>query len=193
MHRNRRHPYFTHDEYLAIEKISPIKHEYLQGQVIAIAGFSKAHVIIVGNFSTLIINHLRGMGCISYATDMKVYLPSLNLFYYPDLTVTCDECDHTSTAEFILYPKLIIEVLSDSTEAFDRGDKLSDYKTISTLEEYILVHQSQILVERFQRKSNNLWTPQIFQSGDTLTLSSINFTCEIEALYENLDQLSSMP
>jgi Uma2 family endonuclease len=188
--RNRQYSYFTADEYLAVERISPIKHEYLQGQIIAVAGASKAHAIIVGNISALILNHLRGMDCISYAMDMKVRLLSLNLFCYPDLTVACDRRDRTSTEEFILYPKLIIEVLSDSTEAFDRGDKFSDYKTIPTLEEYILVHQSQILVERFQRKFNNLWTPQIFQGGDTLALSSINFTCEIEALYENLDHLS---
>ena len=124
---------------------------------------------------------------------MKVYLPSLNLFYYPNLAVTCDERDRTTTEEFILYPKLIIEVLSDSTEAFDRGDKFSDYKTISTLEEYILIHQNQIVVERFQRKSDNLWVPKIFQRGDTIELSSIRFACEIESIYENLDRFSAVP
>ena len=184
------HSYFTPEEYLEIENISPIKHEYLQGQIIAMAGASKAHVIITGNLSALLINHLRGKGCIAYATDMKVRLPLLNLFYYPDLAVTCDERDRTSTEAFILYPKLVIEVLSDSTEAFDRGDKFSDYKTIAELEEYVLIHQTQMLVERFQRKTNNLWIPQVYATGSKVEFASINFICYIEQLYENLDLLS---
>jgi Uma2 family endonuclease len=125
--RHRPYSYFTIDEYLAIERISPVKHEYFQGQIIAMAGASKAHVIITGNLSALLVDHLRGTDYISYVADMKVCLPSLNLFCYPDLAVICDERDRISTEEFILYPKLIIEVLFDSTEAFDRGDKFSDY------------------------------------------------------------------
>lgn len=87
------------------------------------------------------------------------------------------------------HPKLIIEVLSDSTEAFDRGDKFADYKTIAELEEYVLVHQKQVLVERFQRKSDNLWIPQIYRTGDTVGFDSIGFSCAIATLYENLEQL----
>ena len=145
----QRHTDFTPEDYLAIERISPIKHEYIQGQLVAMAGASKAHVIIVGNLSALLVNHLRGTGCLPYATDMKVRLPELNIFYYSDITVTCDERDRISSEDFILHPKLIIEVLSDSTEAFDfpsetlreRGDKFADYKTIPELEEYVLIHQ----------------------------------------------------
>jgi len=183
------HSYFTPEEYLEIERISPIKHEYIQGQIIAMAGASKAHVIITGNISALLVNHLRGSGCISYATDMKVRLPGLNLFYYPDLAVTCDERDRRSNEDFILHPKLIVEVLSDSTEAFDRGDKFADYKTIPELEEYVLVHQNQILVEQFQRKTEELWMPQIHGAGDTVAFNSINFSCDVAALYENITQL----
>ena len=184
------HAYFTPEEYLELERISPIKHEYLQGQLVAMAGASKAHVIITGNLSALLVNHLRGTGCIAYAVDMKVRLPSLGLFYYPDLAVTCDDRDRTSDEDFILYPKLIIEVLSDSTEAFDRGDKFSDYKTVTGLEEYVLIHQKQRLVERFLRKSNNLWVPQIYSAGDTVEFTSIHFSCPIDFLYENIDQLA---
>lgn len=187
---SKNYAYFTPEEYLEIERVSPIKHEYVQGQIIAMAGASKAHVIIMGNLSALMVNHLRGSGCISYAADMKVRLPELNLFYYPDLTVTCDDRDRSSDENFILYPKLIIEVLSDSTEAFDRGDKFSDYKSIPELEEYVLVHQNQVLVERFQRKSDNLWLPQVFRAGEQIVLESIGFTGEIADLYENLDLLS---
>jgi Uma2 family endonuclease len=144
----QRHAYFTPEKYLEIERISPIKHEYVQGQLVAMAGVSKAHVIIVGNLSVYLVNHLRGTGCISYANGMKVRLPDLNLFYYSDLAVTCDERDRASKEDFVLHPKLIIEALSDSTEAFDRGDKFADYKTIPEFEEYVLIHQKQVLVER---------------------------------------------
>ncbi|MGB0563609.1 MAG: Uma2 family endonuclease [Spirulinaceae cyanobacterium] len=184
------HNYFTPEEYLELEKVSLIKHEYLQGQMVAIAGATKAHVIITGNLSALLVNHLRGTGCIAYAVDMKVRLLELNTFYYPDLAVTCDERDRTSDEDFILHPKLIIEVLSDSTEAFDRGDKFLDYKSIPELQEYVLVHQKQVLVERFQRKSNNLWVTHLYRAEEVVELASIGLSCGISELYENLDQLA---
>ncbi|MEM6519707.1 MAG: Uma2 family endonuclease [Cyanobacteria bacterium P01_D01_bin.71] len=186
---SRHYATFTPKEYLEIERISPIKHEYVQGQIIAMAGASKAHVIITGNLSALLVNHLRGSGCIAYASDMKVRLPELDLFYYADISITCDERDRQSNEDFILYPKLIVEVLSASTEAFDRGDKFVDYQSNPMLEEYVLIHQKQILVERFQRKANNLWAPHIFRSGDRVELSSIDLTCDMVDLYENVDQL----
>jgi Uma2 family endonuclease len=181
--------YFSPEDYLEIERLSPIKHEYLNGQIVAMAGASKAHVIIVGNLLAQFVNDLRGTGCIAYSTDMKIRLSDLNLFYYPDLTVTCDERDRRSDQAFILHPKVIVEVLSDPTEAFDRGEKFADYKTIPEFEEYVLIHQTQILVERFQRKSENLWVPQIYRAGETLELASIAFSCPIDNLYETLDQL----
>ena len=183
------HAYFTPEDYLEIERISPIKHEYLQGQMVAMAGASKAHVIITSNLSALLVNHLHGTGYIPYTSDMKVRLPALNLFYYPDLAVTCDDRDRRSDEDFILHPKLIIEVLSNSTEAFDRGDKFADYKSAPEFTEYVLIHQKQILVERFQRKSDNLWMPQIYRAGDTVEFVSIGFACAIEVLYENFTQL----
>ncbi|MDV3351654.1 Uma2 family endonuclease [Leptothoe sp. LEGE 181152] len=187
---SKSYAYFTPEEYLEIERVSPIKHEYLQGQIVAMAGATKAHVILTGNLSALLVNHLRGTDYISYAVDMKVRLPELNLFYYPDLAVTCDDRDRVSDEDFILHPKLIIEVLSDSTEAFDRGDKFSDYKSVAELEEYVLVHQKQVLVERFQRKSDNLWLPQVYRVGKQVEFESIEFRCAIADLYENLNQLS---
>ena len=180
---------FTPEEYLEIERISLIKHEYVQGQIVAMAGASKAHVIITGNLSARLVNHLRGSGCLSYAAEMKVRLPELNLFYYADLAVTCDERDRRSDEAFILYPKLIIEVLSDSTEAFDRGDKFIDYQSNPLLEEYVLIHQKQLLVERFQRRADNLWVPEVFRAGDRVEFASIGFVCDLADLYENVDQL----
>ncbi|MFZ4676611.1 MAG: Uma2 family endonuclease [Nodosilinea sp.] len=190
MKSNRRYPYFTPDEYLAIERISPIKHEYLQGQILAIAGSSKVHSIIVGNLSALLVNSLKEKPCLSYASSMKIFMPELDIFYYSDLAVTCDERDHASQEDFILHPKLIVEVLSDSTEAFDRGEKFASYKAIPELEEYILIHQKQVIGEKFQRKPQNVWVPSIYRENDSITLDSIGFTCKTQDLYANLEQLT---
>lgn len=182
--RSRGH-YFTPEEYLKLEASSSIKHEHRYGLVFAVAGAKKAHVTIVGNLSGLLFNHLRNQdNCVSYASDIKVEFLNEGVYYYPDLAVSCDERDLTSNNTFIKHPKLIIEVLSDSTEAFDRGEKFTDYKNITELEEYILVHQRQILVERFWRQSNSLWLAQTYRAGEKVEFSSIEFTCPIEFLYE---------
>jgi Uma2 family endonuclease len=181
--------YFTPEEYLQLEAMSAIKHEYKQGLVFAMAGAKKAHVGIVSNLSGLLFNHLRGVeDCAAYATDIKVKFLAGNGYYYPDLAVTCDEQDQGLNSVFIEYPKLIIEVLSDSTEAFDRGDKFEDYKTIPTLEEYVLVHQKQILVERFWRRSNGLWLAQTYLPGEKVEFASIGLTFPIAFLYEKVEQ-----
>ena len=182
-----RGPYFTPEEYLQLEKESAIKHEYRQGLAFAMAGAKKAHITIVGNLSGLLFNHFRNNeDCTYYSNDMKVQLLEGDLYYYPDVVVTCDERDRSFNDVFIQYPKLIVEVLSDSTEAFDRGDKFADYKTIPDLEEYVLIHQNQILVERFWRRTSGLWLAQTYQAGTTVDLVSIGFSCAIESLYEKV-------
>lgn len=153
------------------------------------AGASKAHVRIVGNLSALMLNHLRVSECLSYATGMKVRLPTLGIFYYPDLAITCDDRARRSTEDYVLYPKRILEVLSDSTEAFDRGDKFWDYQTILEFEEYILIHQKTSLVEQFQHQLDRLWVPQIYRTGDKIEFSSIQLSYAIAAVYENIAQL----
>ena len=184
-----RGPYFTQEEYLQLEKESSIKHEYRQGLVFAMAGAKKAHIAIVGNLSGLLFNHFRNdEDCTYYANDMKVRFLEGDTFYYPDVVVTCDERDQSSNDVFIQQPKMIVEVLSDSTEAFDRGDKFADYKTIPELEEYVLIHQNQILVERFWRQTSGLWLAQTYQAGEKVELVSIGFSCPVEAFYEKIER-----
>lgn len=124
----------TPDEYLQLEPESVTKHEYMNGDVYAIAGASDVHVTIAGNLFALLRNHVRGRACRIYISDMKARVEARNCFYYPDLMVTCDERDR-ETSTFKRFPKLIVEVLSDSTEAFDRGDKFTAYQALDTLEE----------------------------------------------------------
>ncbi|GET39449.1 Uma2 family endonuclease [Microseira wollei] len=187
---SKSYPYFSPEEYLELEEISTIKHEYIQGHIYAMAGASKAHVIITGNLVTLLNNHLRATGCIVYSTDMKVRIEAANTFYYADVAVTCDERDRTSSESFIRYPRLIIEVLSRQTEAFDRGDKFADYKTLETLQEYVLVNQYQRTVERFYRNSEGEWVPFVYRDGEEVRFDSINFGQAIAALYENVALLT---
>ena len=181
--------YLTPDKYLELERDSEIKHEYIQGQAVAMAGATRAHAVIVDNLTALFVNHLRGSGCISHSSDMKVRLLELGLFYYPDQSVTCNEEKGSGDKDFILHPKLIFEVLSKSTAEFDRNAKFEDYKTIPDLEEYVLVHQRKVWVERFHKRSDSLWVASEYGAGDRAKFSSICLTCPIEYLYENVENL----
>ncbi|KAB0240994.1 Uma2 family endonuclease [Microcystis aeruginosa EAWAG127a] len=174
----------TPEEYLQFEEKSPIKHEYIDGQVYAMAGTTDTHNIIGLNFTFIIRNHLRGSNCRVYFADVKVKLEKRNHFYYPDIIVTCDDRDR-ETATYKSFPKLIVEVLSDSTEAFDRGDKFNDYQTLESLEEYVLVNSKHQRVETFRRGEQGLWIMQTYQE-ESFSLQSINLTASFRDLYEDV-------
>lgn len=157
------HYRLTVEEYLALEENSPVKHEYIDGQVFAMAGTTDSHNLIAGNLYTLIRRHLRGSDCRVYFADLKVRLDRNNRFYYPDLLVTCDRRDD-QTSTYKRFPKLIIEVLSDDTEAFDRGDKFNDYQTLDSLEEYVLVNSKGQRVEIFRRQEKGGWQYESYAS-----------------------------
>ncbi len=149
----------TPEEYLQFEETSPIKHEYIDGQVYSMAGTTDTHNIVAGNIYTIIRNHLRGSNCRVYFPDVKVRLEKRNHFYYPDIIITCDDRDR-ETATYKRFPKLIVEVLSDSTEAFDRGDKFNDYQTLESLEEYKNLGITKVIIEEPLLNSNNIYTVQ---------------------------------
>ncbi|MDB9419884.1 Uma2 family endonuclease [Microcystis aeruginosa] len=174
----------TPEEYLQFEEKSPIKHEYIDGQIYAMAGTTDTHNIIGLNFTFIIRNHLRGSDCRVYFADVKVRLEKRNHFYYPDIIVTCDDRDR-ETATYKRFPKLIIEVLSDSTEAFDRGDKFNDYQTLESLQEYVLVNSKHQRVETFRRGEQGLWILQTYQE-ESFSLQSINLTASFRDLYEDV-------
>ncbi len=178
------HVFLTPDQYLDLETQSPIKHEYRDGQVFAMVGTTDTHNTILGNLFILIKNHLRGTDCRVYFTDVKARIEAHNCFYYPDLMVTCDPRDQ-ETSLYKRFPKLILEVLSDSTEAFDRGDKFNDYQTIKSLTEYLLINTKHQRVERFSRSQPNCWILQTYTEG-CLTLESLEFTISIAEIYEDV-------
>ena len=178
--------YITPDEYLEMEEQSDVKHEYIDGYVYAMAGANDPHVTITGNAFTMIRSHLRGLGCRVYFSDMKARIDSLNRFYYPDVIVTCDPRDIQSQNQK-RFPKLIIEVLSKSTEGFDRGDKFADYRQLESLEEYVLVNTKRQRLDCFRRNEEGLWVLESYSGEqDKFQLSSINLEGKFDDLYEDV-------
>lgn len=182
---SQRKYYISSQEYLENEKASQIKHEYIDGQVYAMAGASDAHVTIAGNLFTLLRNHLRGSSCRPYIGDMKAQVERVNRYYYPDVMVTCDPRDR-EFEYFKCYPCLIVEVLSDTTEAFDRGRKFTDYRHLESLQEYVLISQDTISVECFRRNDQGRWELYPYGKGETVHLASVNFECAIAQVYEDV-------
>ncbi|MDY6786362.1 MAG: Uma2 family endonuclease [Cyanobacteriota bacterium] len=182
---SQNYSYLSPEAYLDAEKDSPQKHEYIQGRIYAMAGASDAHVTITANLVALLRNHIRGTGCRVYVTDMKARIEQLNIFYYPDVMVTCDERDR-NLDYYKRYPCLIIEVLSDGTEAFDRGDKFADYSELETLKEYVLINQKRMRAERFCRDAEGQWVLYRYKEGDELKLDSVDFRCSMAAVYEDV-------
>ena len=182
--------YVSPEDYLEAEKFRPIKHEYRQGEIYAMAGASKPHAIITGNVSVLLRNHLRGSGCMPYMADMKVRIEASNFFYYPDVAVSCDERDKNADEDFIRYPRLIVEFFSPTTAAFDRGDKFADYRTSESLQEYVLINQERVSVECFRRNAEGLWVLYPYSQGQEVQFASVNFSCAIETLYEDAIEIT---
>ncbi len=182
-------PDYTHltlDQYIELEANSDIKHEYRNGEIYAMAGTTDSHNTIAGNLYALIRNHLRGSDCRLYFADIQARLEECNCFYYPDLMVTCDSRD-TETSTYKRYPKLIVEILSDSTEAFDRGDKFIDYQTLDSLQEYVLVSTKQQRVDCYRRSEQGRWFFQFFApTQNTFNLASIDLEVSFAALYEDV-------
>ncbi|MBD2034551.1 Uma2 family endonuclease [Leptolyngbya sp. FACHB-321] len=178
-------PSLSPEAYLQMEENSPVKHEYIDGEAYAMAGASDPHVTIAGNLFALLRSHVRGTGCRVYIADMKARLEALNRFYYPDILVTCDPHDQENTT-YKCFPKLIVEVLSDSTEAFDRGDKFADYQTLDSLQEYVLISTKRQRVECFRRNEAGLWVLQSYTAQQNFRLESINFEGAIADLYEDV-------
>ncbi|MCY7337873.1 MAG: Uma2 family endonuclease [Chamaesiphon sp.] len=179
--------YLSPTEYLHLEEQSDLKHEYLDGEVYAMAGASDRHVTISGNLFAVLRSHLRGSGCRAYMSDLKAKIETSNRFFYPDVMVTCDERDK-STSNYKQYPCLIVEVLSNSTEAFDRGDKFSDYQQLDSLQEYILISTNRQKVDCFRRNDNGLWVLQPYSIQNPLVqIQSVNLDIDFASIYEDVE------
>lgn len=173
------------EEYLDWEARSEIKHEYIDGEIYAMAGSSDDHAVIIGNLVMTLGPHLRGSGCRLYPQDLKAQIARRRRYYYPDLMVTCDDRDKLDRYVKRHY-KLIVEVLSDSTEGFDRGQKFEDYRRSESLEEYVLISQDRMNVDVYRRNAAGRWELQAYQEGDRVELVSIGLEFAIADIYEDV-------
>ena len=175
-------------EYLAGEPIAETKHEYIDGEVFAMAGAGDAHVKVTLNAALLIKSHLRGSECITYVSDMKVRIGKDEAFFYPDVMVCCNPLDQLPEQNHVKNsPKLIIEVLSPSTENKDRGEKFIHYRKLPSLEEYILIDPRLYYMEQYRRQTDNQWMLISSEGANTLFhLDSINLSCALMDFYEDV-------
>ena len=174
----------TVDEYLQGEWLSDIKYEYLNGEVWSMAGANRAHNIISMNLSGQLFSHLRNTRCQVFNSDMKVRVQTASddCFFYPDLHVTCASNDTEDL--YNTQPKLIIEVLSDTTERYDRAEKFHHYRKLSSLEEYVLIAQDTQRIECYRR--DELWDLALYQQGEFVYLKSIELELPVEEIYEGV-------
>jgi Uma2 family endonuclease len=186
-------PKFTPEEYFAWEEQQLERHEYMDGEVYAMSGGTIDHGSIALNFGSLLKIHLRGRGCKTLNSDCRVSIVGSNKYVYPDISVTCDDRDKTTT-QYITYPCLIIEVLSPSTEAYDRGNKFKMYRQNPSLQEYVLVSTDAVEIELFRKSDGDNWKIINYQAGDIVELKSVNLTVplakplsmRIEQIYEDI-------
>lgn len=178
-------PIFTADQYLEWESRQTEKHEYLAGEVFAMAGASDAHVTICGNLFAALRAHLRGKPCRAYIADMKLRLEAADAFFYPDVFVTCSAAD-AALDQFKREPLLIVEVLSASTAAYDRGHKFALYRQFPSLQEYVLIDSERPEVDVFRRDAGGHWV--LYPSGpdEEVTLASVGLTVRMAMIYEDV-------
>ncbi len=173
-------PNLTVEEYLNQEENGTIRHEYVSGQIFAMTGASEAHNLISGNLFAILHNHLGGSTCRPFINDMKVLIESANTFYYPDVMVSCEAFDAKSM--FKQSPVLIAEVLSPSTTHIDRREKLLAYRQITSLREYLVIHQNRYRVEIYRRGVGNEWEYSVLGKSELLELNSLPSPVEVPVL-----------
>ena len=175
----------TPQQYLDWEATQDIKYAFVDGVVFAMTGGTIPHNLIAGNLFALLKAHLRGEGCRVFFADVKVEISKNGPYHYPDVMVSCDSRDQNAI-KLIRYPCLIVEVLSPSTAAFDRSDKFSHYRRLSTLQEYVLIDAEQMSVDRYRRLANRHWDLQTYIAGESLDLASVSWQESLDLLYEDV-------
>ncbi len=179
--------YYTPEQYLELERKALYKSEYINGQIFAMSGASRAHNLVAGNVHREISTQLRGRPCESYVSDMRVRVEETDLITYPDVVVVCGEIrladDYKDT---VLNPTVLIEVLSPSTEAYDRGEKFAHYRRLASLQEYILIAQDKVYLEHFKRQGEQWVLTEISRLEDVLHLPSIECQLALSDIYEKV-------
>ncbi|WP_196221131.1 Uma2 family endonuclease [Sansalvadorimonas verongulae] len=179
--------FMSPDEYLAFEQQADVKHEYVNGLIASMAGASRSHNLLTLAFVTMLRAHLRGTPYQTYASDRKVDAShkGSTVFYYPDIMVACHPLQSGNGQYVEDKPQIIVEVLSPSTEARDRMEKLSAYTSIPGLKEYVLVSQNKLAIDVY-RHSGKGWEIVRYRDNDAISLNSIAFSASLKDVYEDI-------
>jgi Uma2 family endonuclease len=180
-------PYVSYAEYLGAEKKSLTKHEWLDGVVYDMAGGTPEHAALMAAVTALVAAQLRGKPCRVFTADLKVRVLATGLATYPDVSIVCGKLEtDPDDANAVTNPTLLVEVLSDSTEAYDRGEKFGHYRRIASLREYVLVSQRAPRIEVWRKNDRSHWELEHdAEAGQLAELASIGCSLAVDAVYEN--------
>jgi len=178
------HLRMTEEEYLAFERASDAKHEFVDGEIFAMSGGKGPHANVAAALIRDFGLALLGRSCRVYTSDMRVHIPSSGRFVYPDASVVCGRPQYKDDQiDTLLNPRIIVEVLSPSTEAYDRGDKFTNYRTIPSLSHYIIAAQDKPFVEVYTREEDRAWMLREYGPGKRIVLSSPECSLEVDQIY----------
>ncbi len=175
--------FLTHEEYFAIEQQEDQRYEYIAGEIFAMAGGSENHSLISMSIGSALLNALRGKPCRVYNADMKLYVREYDKFCYPDVQVLCEQ--GIRHGNYVENPALVVEVLSDSTESYDRNKKFEHYRSIETIKYYLLIDQACKHVELYEKESKDRWI--VTYPKDQFILQDLGIALDIEEIYRQVE------
>ncbi|WP_437630250.1 Uma2 family endonuclease [Sorangium sp. So ce854] len=179
-------------EYLELERASEVRHEYAGGELFAMSGGTFEHSAIAANIGRLLGNALGERGCMALNSDMRIKIPSADRYVYPDGSVVCGRPEfEDERRDTLLNPVLVLEVLSDSSEAYDRGDKFALYQTVASIREVVLASQKAPRVEVFARQADGSWVLRVHGPGDRAALSSVGCDLVVDEVYRGVLEATS--
>ncbi len=179
-------PRMTAQEFLAWDETQTIKHEFLRGEVLAMTGVQDRHASMVGNLYMVLRPHLKGTPCRTYLNEVKLQVDAANSFFYPDVMVTCSAADMASPL-IKSQPVLVVEVLSPSTAAYDRGEKFAAYRQLPSLAEYLLVDLDSRRCDVYRKRADGLWVLHPFEGGQTVQLASVGLNISAEDFWADIE------
>jgi Uma2 family endonuclease len=180
---------YTPEEYLALERNAEARSEYFAGEIFLMAGASERHNLIVANLIAELRSQFKNRPCKVYPSDMRVKVSASGLYTYPDVTVVCGESQFEDQhKDTLLNPTLIIEVLSDSSEAYDRGKKFEHYRSLVSLSDYLIMAQDKPEVEHFVRQPDDKWLFAAYSNlNEKLTIDSVNCELILAEVYDKVE------
>ncbi len=181
-------PIYTPEEYLAVERLAAERSEYIAGETFNMAGGTYRHSLISGNAFSELRTALRPHGCRTHASDLKIFIPAADAFVYPDVVVVCGQADFfDQRKDVVLNPRVVVEVLSPSTESYDRGTNSELYRSISSLRDLLLISQDEMRVTHHHRTADGWEMREFYGPTAIVTLAASQVSLELAPLYQDVD------